>query len=267
MQNVSRVSLTALFFMTAAITLSGCKPVPKGMALIPRGEFIMGTNELDVNATALQYGSRKPWFANARPARKVYLDDYYMDKTEVINASYKEFTDATGYRLPPNWVNGAYPAGHDSYPVTHADWNDAVAFCKWKGKRLPTEAEWEKAARGTDGRTFPWGNEFDIKKANTNGQYGATTPVGSFPDGNSPYGLADMAGNVMEWTADWYEPYTDNDYHDSDYGKTLKVVRGGGWGGVGHYSMDFFIRPYYRTAFKPYEFYDDLGFRCVKSRR
>lgn len=266
MRNVSRVTLTALFFTTAAITLSGCKQAPKGMTLIPSGEFTMGTNELDVNATALQYGAGKPWFANARPARKVNLDDYYMDNTEVTNASYKEFTDAIGYRLPPNWVNGSYQADRGNYPVTHVDWNDAVSFCKWKGKRLPTEAQWEKAARGADGRTFPWGNDFDIKKANTNGKYGGITPVGTFPSGNSPYGLADMAGNVMEWTADWYEPYPNNDYPDQDYGEKLKVVRGGGWGGIGHYSMDFFIRTYYRTAFKPYEFYNDLGFRCVKSR-
>ncbi|MEK7773954.1 MAG: formylglycine-generating enzyme family protein [Deltaproteobacteria bacterium] len=270
MTGFSRGSLKLLFFLIPLAVLAGCKPSApkdKNMVLIPRGEFIIGSDEVDAEAKALQYGSKKPWFSNERPAHKVSLDDYYMDKTEVTNRGYKEFTDATKYKLPPNWENGTYPVTMDEHPVTHVDWNDAAAFCKWKDKRLPTEAEWEKAARGTDGRRFPWGNEFDIKKVNTLGEYNGTTPIGSFPDGKSPYGLLDMAGNAWEWTADWYMPYPNNTFDDPDYGQVNKVIRGGAWGGIGHYSMPIFVRTSFRVVAKPTELYNDLGFRCAWSSK
>ncbi|MBI5344274.1 MAG: SUMF1/EgtB/PvdO family nonheme iron enzyme [Deltaproteobacteria bacterium] len=186
----------------------------------------MGSNEVDTEAKAMQYGSRKPWFANERPERKLELPDFYMDKTEVTNRMYKEFVVATGRRPPFNWAGGAYRPDMAERPAAFVSWHDADEFCKWKKKRLPTEAEWEKAARGADGRRFPWGNEFDIKKTNTLGEHGGPTPAGFFKDGASPYGALDMAGNVQEWTDDWYKPYPGNDFNDDDYGEKSKVVRG-----------------------------------------
>lgn len=236
------------------------------MAFIPKGEFVMGSDEVDKDAKSVQYGSNKPWYANEKPSRKVYLDDFYMDKTEVLNASYKEFVDATKHKVPEYWQNGEYPANGGGHPVTNVDWHDADAFCKWKGKRLPTEAEWEKAARGVDGRRFPWGDEFDIKKVNTSGEYKGITPGGSFPHGASPYGLFDMAGNVWEWTSDWYKRFPGNTYDDPDYGETFKVAKGGAWGGTGHYSVTVYVRSAYRAVASPTNTYNDVGFRCAWSR-
>lgn len=256
----------ALGFLFALITLSGCQKPPTDMVLIPGGEFIMGSNEVDREAKAMQYGSRKPWFANEKPEHKVFLDDFYIDKTEVTNKQYKEFIDATGHRTPPDWTGGAYQEKLADNPVVFVNWFDAEAYCKWRNKRLPTEAEWEKAARGTDGRVFPWGNEFDIKKVNTMGEFGGTTPVGFFPDGKSPYGLLDMAGNVQEWTSDWYKPYQNNDFNDPDYGEKFKVVRGGGWGGMGHYTLQVYVRSDFRNIAPPEGTYNDAGLRCAWSK-
>ncbi len=262
---VSKGGLNTGFFilLTTFLLLTGCKsPPPADMTLIPAGEFIMGSNEVDREAKALQYGSRKPWYANERPERKVTLPDFYIDRTEVTNKSYKEFVDATKHEAPPDWVNGAYQGSADN-PVAYVNWADAAAYCEWKGKRLPTEQEWEKAARGTDGRRFPWGNDFDLKKVNTMGEYQGTTRVGMFPDGKSPYGVLDMAGNVQEWTADWYKPYPGSDYNDKDYGEKFKVLRGGGWGGMGHYTLQVYVRSAFRNIAPPDGRYNDVGFRCV----
>ena len=262
---VSKGGLNTGFFifLTTFLLLTGCKsPPPADMTLVPAGEFIMGSNEVDREAKALQYGSRKPWYANERPERKVTLPDFYIDRTEVTNKSYKEFVDATKHEPPPDWVNGAYTGSPDK-PVVYVNWADASAYCEWKGRRLPTEQEWEKAARGTDGRRFPWGNDFDLKKVNTMGEYQGTTPVGTFQEGKSPYGALDMAGNVQEWTADWYKAYPGSDYNDKDYGEKFKVIRGGGWGGMGHYTLQVYVRAAFRNMAPPEGRYNDVGFRCA----
>jgi len=267
MQNPYARAGRYLLALTAFIAVSGCKPSavppPKDMVEIPAGEFIMGSNDVDKEAKAFQYGDRRPWYSNERPQRKVSLERYYIDKTEVTNQQYQEFVEKAGHRSPPYWGGAVAPGQIADHPVVMVSWADADEYCKWKGKRLPTEAEWEKAARGTDGRSFPWGNEFDIKKVNTLGEFGGTTPVGLLKDGASPYGLLGMAGNAQEWTADWYKPYPDNDFNDPEYGEKVKVVRGGGWGGMGHYSLSVYVRTSFRNTAPPKGLYDDVGFRCV----
>ncbi|VAV82296.1 Serine/threonine protein kinase [hydrothermal vent metagenome] len=231
----------------------------EGMVLISAGEFIRGIDEDDPLG-----------FVWASPQSKVFLPDYYMDKFEVTNREYKLFVEATGHRVPfddkydtiYDWIDGTYTENLDDHPVVLVDWHDATAYCRWAGKRLPTEAEWEKAARGTDGRLWPWGNAYDRFKANTiefNVQM--TLPVGTFPEGASPYGLMDMAGNVFEWTSVWYKGYPGTKHQHQDYGELYKVVRSGTWTSPAEpyaYTM-------LRTA-QPIDYkHRSLGFRCVRS--
>lgn len=156
----------------------------------------------------------------------------------------------------------------DRLPVTGVSWYDAEAYCRALGKRLPTEVEWEKAARGAQGFVYPWGNVWSEDKANfganTEGEPGVT-PGGAFPQGRSPYGVEDMAGNVMEWVDDWYRAYPGGDYQTKNFGEQYKVARGGGWGGLGHYVLSQFYRGSYRFNLRPNSRFNDLGFRCARS--
>ncbi len=173
---------------------------------------------------------------------------FYVDKYPVINLKYRKFVDFTGHPAPDNWEGGAYPSQRENHPVTHIRWEDASAYADWAGKELPTEEEWEKAARGTDGRTYPWGDEFDMYKCNTwERGTGDTTPVDQFPEGVSPYGCYDMIGNVLEWTSSEEEP-----------GTGVYILRGSSWGS---YKDDCLC--YHRHSLNPAFWLDTIGFRCV----
>lgn len=254
--------------LTAILSLLisyGCKrrTPPENMVYVSDGDFYMGSDDVDAEAKSLQYGNKKPLFANEGPKRKVYLKDFFIDKYEVSNKRYKKFVDVTKHEAPP-YFNTANMAEIENLPVVLVSWFDAKEFCKWEGKRLPAESEWEKGARGIDGRKYPWGNEYDTAKVNGAGNHMGYMDVTSLDAGKSPYGAHHMAGNAYEWTASWYERYEGNKYEDTDYGKNFMAVRGGSWGGVGHYSLMEYLRTTYRFPVNPEEKYEDLGFRCVK---
>ena len=172
------------------------------MVLVPAGPFLMGSLEGD---------------PDERPPRRVTLHAFYIDKYEVTHGQYAAFVAATGRKPPVDWPGGKPPPSLAKHPVVNVTWSDAEAYARWAGKRLPTEAEWEKAARGADGRLFPWGDDAARKSASgapaqgSKHPEGKTFPVGSFPDDTAPCGAKDMAGNVWEWTADWYAAYPGND--------------------------------------------------------
>ncbi len=232
------------------------------MVLIPAGNFLMGSKPTD-GVVGIVVG------IDELPQQKVYLKSFFIDKYEVTNNRYLAYVEATGAYRPATWKEGRIPTGQEHYPVVDTDWYDAVAYCTWEGKRLPTEAEWEKAARGTDGRFFPWGNEFDPKKANTlESGLGWARAVGSYPDDASPYGVYDMIGNVAEWVADWYHPYPGSTLTRDAFGKH-PVLRGGSWAT----SVQPFARVAARLPFEqlpPKERGDhwhtgfDKGFRCAR---
>ncbi len=253
--------LLAAFLAFGSYTLLMPKPAAANgeMILVPAGEFTMGLTEAQLEKVE-QLGGSAARNGNALPAHKVNLPAYYIDTYEVTNDDYKKFVDATGHTPPEHWEGGKIPPKKGKHPVVFVTMGDAAAYAKWAGKRLPTEAEWEKAARGTDGRLFPWGNKYKRKRANTDeARKNGTTPVGSFKKGISPYGLFDMAGNVWEWTTDNYLPYPGSPHKDEFYGKERFVVRGGSWFDVKSEAISAA-----RSKFTPPSADETLGFRCAK---
>lgn len=282
------------------------KSVKDGMSLVyvPEGEFLMGSVEGE--------GEEGEY-----PQQTIYLDAYWIDQTEVTNAMFAEFIDKTKYKttaeklgfsycdfedgtsLPVPGANWYYPWGPGStaiilyelpssistimnYPVVNVSWSDAKAYCEWAGRRLPTEAEWEKAARGTNGQIFPWGNEqpagnllntsdisfnvdYDSDKTINDG-YKYSAPVGSYPNGISPYGAFDMAGNVAEWVADWFEiSYYSQNVNINPQGPisgSSRGVRGGSW--TNFYQSNRAASRYGIIPTYPFNY---LGFRCAISQK
>lgn len=244
----------------------------KGMAYILPGNFYMGSRG-SIEKEGIDEGDGRVGLelgVDELPRHTVNLKGFYIDKYEVTNSQYKKFVDATGRRLPDNpqhtydpyiWKNGVYPPGMDDNPVSLVSYDDAVSYCKWAGKRLPTEAEWEKVCRGEDGRKWPWGNDFKVSNANIR-ELGLkrTAPVGGFPSDVSPYGVYDMAGNVREWTDSWYQAYPGSTLKRDLFGEKFRVMRGGSWV---HPSI-----PESRCAVRgfvvPEIRHRSVGFRCAK---
>jgi formylglycine-generating enzyme required for sulfatase activity len=217
----------------------------EGMVYVPGGEFIFG---------------RDGGPEDESPEQVVQVAGFNIDKYPVTNADYKVFVDATGHREPRHWKEGQIPEGKEDHPVVWVSWEDATAYAQWAGKRLPTEVEWEMAARGIEGWAYPWGNDFDSAKCNSaEAGLGDTSPVGAYPEGVSPYGAEDMCGNVMEWTTDWYAAYRGSLYTNERYGETHKVLRGGSW-----FDPADAVRTTTRKSAKPDFRFSTIGFRCAK---
>ncbi|MFV1975499.1 MAG: formylglycine-generating enzyme family protein [Candidatus Scalindua sp.] len=288
--------------------------IPEEMVLVPEGSFLMGSTEDDINKLLeLDSNVEASRFDVEVPQRKVCLGAYLIDKYPVTNAEYKKFIESGGYKQRDYWSNAGWDYvlqikpldgddlnsamdSDDGCPVVNVSWYEAEAFAKYMGKRLPTEAEWEKAARGTDGRVYPWGNEFDKTKLNcSESRIEKTTPVDKYLQGRSEYGCFDMAGNVWEWTADWfdsqyYRSASDRDPQGPDkaedkpfFGRpedvgtsiyelepaeagsgTLsdcKVLRGGSWSGGGVVHIRCANRDYDEPDYRN----ETIGFRCARS--
>jgi formylglycine-generating enzyme len=241
-------------FMDAHLQDGG---TPPEMTLIPGGDFVRGCNQAHEDCTNLN---------NELPAATITISTFFMDSTEVTQLAYKQCMDASMCTAPDS--SSAFdPVGRANYPVGGIQWQQAVDYCTWKSKRLPTEAEWEKASRGTDGREFPWGNVpadctlahyLDCTLGDT-----SSVPVGG-KAGDSPTGLKDMAGNILEWTNDWYSNayYSTSPTTDPQGPSTgqYRVIRGGGFG-----YGSIYLRSSYRYFATPATSLRQFGFRCAKT--
>jgi len=239
------------------------------MVTIPAGNFLMGTDNPRSDA-------------HNRPERSVSLSSYKINKYPITNAQYARFVVETGYLPPQHWKGGKIPVGLETHPVTMVSWTNASAYLEWAGMRLPSEDEWEKAARGADGRRWPWGVTMDADRLNTYYRVGSTTPVTTYENGVSPYGVWDMSGNVSEWTSSDFVPYPGSTASEETFmakvpqipvtgaersmkvvefavtDERYKVLRGGAWKGD-----PFSTSAYHRNFAWPHSASDFFGFRGV----
>jgi eukaryotic-like serine/threonine-protein kinase len=219
---------------------------PPGMVYVAGGEMLMGNDAGD------DY---------ERPAHRMSVKTFFIDKHEVTCEDYQKFIRATGHVAPPDWSSGNYPLGATRRPVTGVTWDDADAYARWAGKRLPTEAEWEFTARGTDGRRYPWGNEWKTGHANADASsLNHLADVGAHPAGASPFGVLDMVGNVWEWTASDLTAYPGGQLPKQTTSGDLKVIRGGAFDIMRQFTTTTYRRGYPARGSD----YSRTGFRCVK---
>ena len=256
---------------------------------VPEGFFLRGSSDEEVDffyqrcIDDIDDDCKRVWFEREQPQRSIYLNAFWIDQTEVTNAQFAKCVDAGACEKPlssgSNTRDSYYSnAAYDDYPVIHVSWKNADTYCRWAMRRLPTEAEWEKAARGVDGRIYPWGDRFDGEKINFcdniceywwkdnrwDDGYFDTAPVGSYPAGASPYGALDMAGNVWEWVADWY----DEDYYraspdENPLGPSsgdAHMLRGGSWNDFWWSTRSAMRDPGFQVIAR-----HNLGFRCASS--
>jgi eukaryotic-like serine/threonine-protein kinase len=272
-----------------ALPTATALPPPSSTPDSAQSSPVDGMRQVLVPAGTFTMGSSQSPYPDEKPEHTVSLDGFWIDQTEVTNGMFTQFVNETGYRtdlekmgVAYTWNGGGWDSvdggswqhpfersssiqGRQDYPVIQVSWNDAAAYCNWAGRRLPTEAEWEKAARGPDGNLYPWGNDPPTKKlANYDSKIGDLSPVGSFPAGSSPYGALDMAGNIYEWVADWYG----NAYYSASppanptgpASGTHKVMRGGSWQlGANR------LVGYEREVSQPEYGNSNLGFRCAQT--
>lgn len=244
--NTANTSVT----QTSPKTPEGKSPTPhsyEGMVFVPGGEFMMGRND----------GKSE----SEKPAHKVTVKPFYMDVYETTNEQYAAFIKATGTKPPPEWENGNYSAGKAKFPVVGVNWENADAYAKWMGKRLPTEEEWEFAARGTNNYLYPWGNSWQLGNANANGASQNFMEVGR-SKGASPFGIYDMSGNAWEWTASDFKAYPNGKLPAAFAGKTnLKTIRGGSFEATRDFATTTYRIGWAATGA---ESYSRTGFRCAK---
>ncbi len=204
---------------------------------VPAGAFLMGTPETSLSDLARRYGGTRESYREESPQHWVSLEAFAIARSPVCNALYAVYVEEAAARPPLLWRGSTPPAALLDHPVVDVSWEEAGAFCRWLSSRLPpaafrlpTEAEWERAARGDDGRSFPWGESFDPQLANTReGGAARTSPIGAYPAGASPLGALDMAGNVWEWTSslDARYPYRADDGREAPDGVGRRIMRGG----------------------------------------
>ncbi len=256
--------------------LFSLKPM-NDMVLIPAGNFLMGSTEKQINSAfemcKTEEGNYCVFenYASEYPQRTVTLKSFYIDRKEVSNADYQLFVQATKHELLPTRYTSDSSLNGNNLPVVGVTWSDSSAYCDWVGKRLPTEEEWERTARGTDGRIWTWGNTWDTKASNhgiggvpgldDSDGYIYSAPVGATID-TSPEGVLNMAGNVAEWVNSGFEPYSGNDkYDNSEFKLGNKVIRGGAY-----YSSLADVRTSFRDYMEPESRDIGTGFRCAKDK-
>ena len=263
-----------LIFVTAATAQEARdNPLEGDMVKIPAGSFSFGTDQKDETAEALSLGIPKPWYADENPSQKIFLKSFYIDRHEVTNRRYKIYIDDVGAIPPLNWSKNNFPEGKGKYPVTGVSWFDANNFCRWAGKKLPTEKQWERTARGEGENQYPWGNEFKADHANLSPKAGSRNPVGpvgSHPSGATSLGVMDLIGNVWEWVEDDYAPYKGSVYRSEYFGGDYKVIRGQSARDIGHFpgatylaALEKFSRAGYREFSVADQSAEDVGFRCT----
>ncbi len=230
------------------------------MAAIPQGEYKIGLAAKRIKWVKKNIGGSEDDFKASVPKHTVKVKAFRIDKYEVTNKQYEKFIRAKNHKAPKGWRGDTYRRGQDDYPVVNVSWSDAAAYCKWKGKRLPTEAEWEIAAAGVKGLVFPWGRKFKQAYANTvEERFRSPTITGRYEKGVSKFDCYDMAGNVWEWTAGTYKPYPGSSLNMSEVEQNMRVVRGGSFK-----DKPFINTTVYRKGLKADGIFVNVGFRCAR---